>query len=216
MKPALAALLLAASLLATGFTFKKSAPREAPYALQEGDIVFHGSAGEQCDAVREATGSPYTHCGVVFEKDGRLMVLEAVQPVRVTTVEAFQQRSLPGTFHARRLKQPANPAAIAKAKAWGARQTGRNYDHLFGWDDGALYCSELVWKAYAKAGIELCEPRRFHDYRLDAPKVKAIIARRYGSADQLPRDEPVVAPGDLADSPLLVEVPRVEGKKRVD
>jgi hypothetical protein len=216
MKPALAALLLAASLLATGFTFKKSAPREAPYALQEGDIVFHGSAGEQCDAVREATGSPYTHCGVVFEKDGRLMVLEAVQPVRVTPVEAFQQRSLPGTFHARRLKQAADPAAIAKAKAWGAKQTGRNYDYLFGWDDGALYCSELVWKAYAKAGIELCPPRRFHDYRLDAPKVKAIITRRYGSAAKLPRDEPVVAPGDLAESPLLAEVPRAEGKKRGD
>lgn len=213
MKRALAALVLAASLFATGFTFKKSAPADAAYALQEGDIVFHGNAGEQCDAVREATGSPYTHCGVVFEKDGRLMVLEAVQPVRITSFEAFQQRSLPGTFHARRLKQAADPAALAKAKAWGARQTGRNYDPLFGWDDGALYCSELVWKAYAKAGIELCEPRRFHDYRLDAPKVKAIIAKRYGSADQLPRDEPVVAPGDLADSPLLVEVPRVVRKK---
>jgi hypothetical protein len=213
MKRALAALVLAASLFATSFTFKKSAPADAAYALQEGDIVFHGNAGEQCDAVREATGSPYTHCGVLFEKDGRLMVLEAVQPVRITSVEAFQQRSLPGTFHARRLKQAADPAALAKAKAWGARQTGRNYDPLFGWDDGALYCSELVWKAYAKAGIELCEPRRFHDYQLDAPKVKAIIAKRYGSADQLPRDEPVVAPGDLADSPLLVEVPRVARKK---
>ena len=213
MKRALAAVLLATSLLAAGFSFKKSAPREAAYALQEGDIVFHGGAGPQCDAVREATGSPFTHCGVVFEKDGRLMVLEAVQPVRVTTVQAFQQRSLPGSFHARRLKQPADPAAIAKAKAWGTRQTGRNYDPLFGWDDGALYCSELVWKAYAKAGIELCPPRRFHDYRLDAPHVKAIIAKRYGTPDKLPRDEPVVAPGDLADSPLLAEVPRLARKK---
>lgn len=216
MKRFLATFLLASTLLAAGFGFRKSAPREAAYALREGDIVFHGGAGEQCDAVREATGSPFTHCGVVFEKDGRLMVLEAVQPVRVTTVEAFQQRSLPGTFHARRLKRAADPAAIAAAKAWGTRQIGRNYDVLFGWHDGALYCSELVWKAYAKAGIELCPTRRFHDYRLDHPKVKAVIARRYGSADKLPRDEPVVAPGDLADSPLLVEVPRVEGKKRGD
>lgn len=205
--------LVFAGLVAAAVGLRDKPPAPANYALQEGDIVFHGNAGEQCDAVREATGSPYTHCGVVFEKDGRLMVLEAVQPVRVTTVEAFQQRSLPGSFHARRLKQPADPAAIAKAKSWGAKQTGRNYDYLFGWDDGALYCSELVWKAYEQAGIELCEPRRFHDYRLDSPKVKAIIARRYGSADKLPRDEPVVAPGDLAESPLLVEVPRVGGKK---
>lgn len=206
-------LLVFAGLVAAAVGLRDKPPAPVHYALQEGDIVFHGNAGEQCDAIREATGSPYTHCGVVFEKDGRLMVLEAVQPVRITTVEAFQQRSLPGSFHARRLKQPADPAAIAKAKAWGSKQTGRNYDYLFGWEDGALYCSELVWKAYQQAGIELCEPRRFHDYRLDSPKVKAIIAKRYGSADKLPRDEPVVAPGDLADSPLLVEVPRVEGKK---
>ena len=202
-----------AGLVAAAVGLKEKPPAPANYALQEGDIVFHGNAGEQCDAVREATGSPYTHCGVVFEKDGRLMVLEAVQPVRITTVEAFQYRSLPGSFHARRLKQPADPAAIAKAKAWGSKQTGRNYDYLFGWEDGALYCSELVWKAYQQAGIELCEPRRFHNYRLDTPKVKAIVAKRYGSADKLPRDEPVVAPGDLADSPLLVEVPQVERKK---
>ena len=202
-----------AGLVAAAVGLRDKAPAPAAYALQEGDIVFHGNAGEQCDAIREATGSPYTHCGVVFEKDGRLMVLEAVQPVRVTTVEAFQQRSLPGSFHARRLKQPADPAGIDKAKAWGSKQAGRNYDFLFGWDDGALYCSELVWKAYQQAGIELCEPRRFHHYRLESPKVKAIIAKRYGSADKLPRDEPVVAPGDLADSPLLVEVPRVEGKE---
>lgn len=202
-----------AGLLAAALIMKEETPSHAAYALQEGDIVFHGNSGEQCDAIREATGSPYTHCGVVFEKDGRLMVLEAVQPVRVTTVEAFQQRSLPDSFHARRLKQPADPAAIEKAKAWGGKQIGRNYDYRFEWDPHTLYCSELVWKAYQEAGIELCEPRRFHDYRLESPKVKAIIAKRYGSADKLPRDEPVVAPGDLADSPLLVEVPRVEGKK---
>lgn len=202
-----------AGLLAAALIMKEEAPAHAAYVLQEGDIVFHGNAGEQCDAVREATGSPYTHCGVVFEKDGRLMVLEAVQPVRITTVEAFQQRSLPGSFHARRLKQAANSAEIEKAKAWGSKQIGRNYDYAFSWDPYTLYCSELVWKAYQQAGIELCEPRRFHDYRLDHPKVQAIIAKRYGSADKLPRDEPVVAPGDLADSPLLVEVPRVEGKK---
>ena len=202
-----------AGLVAAAVGLKEKPPAPASYALQEGDIVFHGNAGEQCDAIREASGSPYTHCGVVFEKDGRLMVLEAVQPVRVTTVEAFQQRSLPGSFHARRLKQPADSAAIDKAKAWGSKQIGRNYDYAFGWDPYTLYCSELVWKAYEQAGIELCEPRRFHDYRLDSPKVKAIIVKRYGSADKLPRDEPVVAPGDLADSPLLVEVPRVEGEK---
>jgi hypothetical protein len=130
-----------AGAVAAGLLRKDAPATDPAWALQEGDIVFHGNAGEQCDAIRAATGSPYTHCGVVFEKDGRLMVLEAVQPVRITTVEAFQQRSQPGTFHARRLKAPLDPAAIAKAKSWGEKQIGRNYDARFQWADGALYCS---------------------------------------------------------------------------
>lgn len=200
-------------VIAADLLRKESPETGAVYALQEGDIVFHGTAGQQSEAIRAATGSPYTHCGVVIEKDGRLMVLEAVQPVRVTTVEGFQQRSQPGTFHARRLKTPLAAASVEKAKAWGAKQLGRNYDSRFGWTDETLYCSELVWKAFDQAGVRLCEPRRFHDYQLDAPAVKAVIAERYGSADKLPREEPVVAPGDLADSPLLAEVPRADAKK---
>ena len=61
--------------------------------------------------------------------------------------------------------------------------------------------------------MKLCEPRRFHDYQLDHPAVKPVIEQRYGSATKLPKDEPVVAPSDLASSELLVEVPRVEKKK---
>jgi hypothetical protein len=188
------------------------AAAEAPYALQEGDIVFNSGTGEQADAIRGATGSTYTHCGVVFRENGRLVVLEAVQPVRVTPVEAFQKRSQPGTFHARRLKSPPAAAGIEKAKAWGKQQLGRDYDVRFQWGGDKLYCSELVWKAYEQAGVKLCEPRRFHDYKLDHPAVKPVIAQRYGSADKLPKNEPVVAPSDLAESALLMEVPRVEKK----
>jgi hypothetical protein len=188
------------------------AAAEAPYGLQEGDILFHGSGGQQADAIRGATGSPYTHCGVVFSENGRLMVLEAVQPVSVTTVEEFQKRGTPGTFHAKRLKSIPDAAGFEKAKAWGKKQLGLNYDARFQWGDDKLYCSELVWKAFNEAGVKLCEPRRFQDYKLDHPAVKPVIEQRYGSADKLPKDEPVVAPSDLAASELLVEVPRVEKK----
>lgn len=195
--------------LAAGLLFQSPGLLAAEnYALQTGDIVFQGTRGEQGEAVRQATRSPYTHCGVVFEDQGVLKVLEAVQPVGVTTLAEFQKRSVPGTFHARRLKTPLPPAALEAAKAWGAKQVGLDYDPHFQWSDGTLYCSELVWKIYAKAGVELCDTRRFHDYDLDAPLVKALIGRRYGTKDKLPKEEPVVAPSDLAASPLLEEVPK--------
>jgi len=179
-----------------------------PYALQAGDIVFCGNAGPQADAIREATDSPFTHCGIVFLQQGRLMVLEAVQPVRVATLDHFIASGSPGTLHAKRLKTALSREATERAWKWGSTLTGRDYDPLFRWDDEKLYCSELVWKVYQHAGVELCPRRHFRDYHLDRPAVRKIITSRYGSVDKLPAHEWVVAPADLAASPLLVEVPK--------
>jgi len=186
---------------------------EAPsFALQEGDIVFSGSAAGQGAAITAATGSPFTHCGVAFKLDGRWMVLEAVQPVGVTTLENFFSRATKGTFAVRRPKAAITPEAYLKARKWAVAQVGVDYDSRFGWDDKKLYCSELVWKFYQHAGIELCPLRKFRDYDLRHPTTKKIIEQRYGSLEQLPMDEKVIAPSDILSSPLLAEVP-TEGKK---
>jgi uncharacterized protein YycO len=198
MKSILAALLATPLLTMTGCA--------RSYALKPGDIVFQVKKTTQGVAVQQATGSPYTHCGVVFDDRGTLKVLEAVGPVKVTPVKEFVAASDPGTFCAKRLKAPVSQEAFAKGSAWAASQVGKPYDTGFKWDDKKIYCSELVWKTYAAAGIELCKPRPFRSYDLEKPAVKAIIARRYGSVDQLPLDEIAVAPGDLANSPLLVDV----------
>lgn len=176
-------------------------------ALREGDIVFSSSDRGQGEAIIAATGSPYTHCGVVFEKNGKLMVLEAVQPVGVVSLEDFRSRSKPGTFLARRLKTPVTPEKYRLAREWAEAQIGKNYDVRFLWDDGKLYCSELVWKVYDKAGVKLCDPRRFRDYDLEKPSVKKIIQERFGSLDNIPLEEKVVAPSDIAGSGLLIDIP---------
>ena len=194
--------------LVLAFCTKLQAGEPGPYLLQEGDIVFSGSAFGQGAAIIAATASPYTHCGIVFKKDGKLMVLEAVQPVGVTTLENFMSRGKPETFTARRLKTGVTQENLQKARAWAEAQIGRNYDVQFRWDDEKLYCSELVWKIYQKSGVELCAPRHFRDYDLKRPEVRKIIEHRYGGINRLPMDEKVVAPSDLAASKMLVEVPR--------
>lgn len=201
-------ILLMALFLFFLYSWGDHPPEANPYALQSGDIVFQGTAGHQAEAIREATDSPYTHCGVVFLEDEHLMVLEAVQPVRVTPLEHFLARSAPGTFHARRLKTAPSQYALERVWKWGRNLTGRNYDSLFRWDDETLYCSELVWKVFKQADIELCPRRHFRDYHLERPAVKKIIHSRYGGVDKLPADEWVVAPADIAASELLMEVPR--------
>ena len=154
-----------------------------------------------------ATASPYTHCGIIFRQEGKWMVLEAVQPVGAVPLSDFLARGKPGTNRTLRLKEPLTAEALERGRAWATEQVGKNYDVKFLWDDGQLYCSELVWKVYQHAGVELCKPRRFRDFRLEDPKVRKMIEQRYGSVQALPKDEKVVAPSDLAESTLLKEVP---------
>jgi hypothetical protein len=84
-------------LIAAGLAFAIFSPlhgKEAkPFALRDGDIVFSGSAAGQGSAIIAATDSPFTHGGIVFQKEGRWMVLEAMHPVSVATLEAFMPRS---------------------------------------------------------------------------------------------------------------------------
>jgi hypothetical protein len=194
-----------------GFLLSASAELSAAdykeFQLQEGDIVFSSSSLGQGAAIIAATESPYTHCGVVFKKDGELMVLEAVQPVGVVSIKEFMKRGRPEVFTALRLKTTVTPEAYRKARQWAELQVGRDYDVRFGWGDQKLYCSELVWKIYQKAGVELCPPRKFRDYKLERPAVKKIIEERFGGMDRVPMDEKVVAPSDIAASKLLMEVP---------
>lgn len=209
MRSLILVFLLTLPLAAWPSFFKKSTPR---YALQSGDIVFQATGGNQCRAIRAATHSRYSHCGVVFLRDGELFVLEAVSPVTVTPLAKFRKRSLPGTFHARRLKNSGKivtQASFDRADQWARTQLGKPYDLKFLWDDERLYCSELVWKLFKASGdLELCKPRRYDTFDLSSPIVQQLITQRFGSRDQFPAAELVVAPHDLATSPFLEEVPR--------
>ena len=215
MRSLLAVLLLTLPATAGPSFLKKSATSD--YALLTGDIVFQATGGHQCEAIRAATHSKYSHCGVVFRTEGRLYVLEAVSPDVSTPLATFKKRSLPGTFHARRLKnaeQAITPATLEKALAWTKSNLGKAYDVKFLWSDRELYCSELVWKVYRhSADIELAQPRRFDSYDLTPRSVQNLITHRFGSREHFPEAEPVVAPSDLATSPLLAEVPRQQRKK---
>lgn len=185
-----------------------AAEEEMPsYQWQDGDIIFSCSENGQGEAIITATGSPITHCGVFFFKDGKQMVIEAVQPVSVVSLAQFISRSTAGPIIARRPRTSITTDGLRKAKAWAEAQIGKPYDIRFLWGDDMLYCSELVWKFYQIAGIELCPLRNFHDYDLEKPAVTKIIKQRFGGMVEVPLDEKVVAPSDLAGSVYLVGVP---------
>src|SRR6266850_5408964 len=66
----------------------------SPPKLRDGDIVFQASRSDQSDAIRRATGSPYTHMGLIFLEHGKPLVLEAVGPVKWTALDEWIQRGV--------------------------------------------------------------------------------------------------------------------------
>ena len=56
---------------------------------KEGDILFQVSKSRQSPLIQKATGSKWSHCGVVVEKDKKLFVLEASKVVRLTPLQQW-------------------------------------------------------------------------------------------------------------------------------
>ncbi len=151
---------------------------------KEGDIVFQISKSEQSPLIQYATGSPWSHCGIVVEKGGRFYVLEASNVVKLTPVEDWCKR---GRFSSVRKRRVLD----RDVKVRYSKYLGKPYDLAFRFDNGKYYCSELVWLIYKEQfGIELCKPRKIKEYNLLG--IRKRLVRRGMDENQL-----VVAPADL-------------------
>jgi hypothetical protein len=175
---------------------------EAGSALRSGDVIFHESKSSQAAAIRAATGSRYTHMGLIEVDDDGVWVIEAVQPVRRTTLATWVARGVDQHAVVKRYKDPVSEEELDKVLAAAHAFMGRPYDLPFLWSDDQVYCSELVWKAWKRgADVELGMLRRHGDYDLTLPEVKERLKTRY--PDGIPSDEPVIAPSDIFAADVL-------------
>lgn len=191
------------------FGYSAKHPEIKSIAWQNGDIVFTSSSGAQADAVKAATNSIWTQTAIIYLKDGKPMVLEAVQPVQTLSLQKYLDRGNDRKHIFMRLKKPHTLDAtfLPKSRLWAAKHLGKNYDSRFQWSDTTMYCSELVWKIYSEAAdVKLCELKQVRDYNLTHPKVAALIKQRYGSITKLNLTEKIVAPSDIATSKLLKQI----------
>jgi uncharacterized protein YycO len=174
--------------------------------LRDGDIIFHTSRSAQSAAIQRATHSRWSHMGVIIHRDGKPFVYEAIATVRYTPLERWTARGDRGHYVVKRLKRGMTSQQAKALRAAAGKYSGKPYDLYFEWSDGRIYCSELVWKMYRDAlGIEIGARQKLRDFDLTDPAVKAKMRERYGS--RVPLDEPVISPGAMFDSPLLVSVP---------
>ena len=156
-------------------------------ALQEGDIVFVESQSQQSPYIKIGTMSKWTHCGVVVDTPEGLKVLEASKTVRLTPFNTFVGRAKNDNWCVKRPKQQL------KAPVSYRKYLGQPYDLEFKFDNGKMYCSELVWLVYKDQGIELCKPRKVSSFILTrVPKVKKLMQKR-----NIRMDQEAVAPVDV-------------------
>lgn len=179
-----------------------------PEKIQDGDIIFQTSESSQCEAVRIATNSKFSHCGIIYKINGNLFVFEAVQPVKLTPLNDWITHGRDKNYVVKRLKNAVKvltPNTLQKMKDYSQQFMGKEYDAYFEWTDTRIYCSELVWKIYKNgANIELSKLQHLKDFNLTDERVQKVLKERYG--DDIPLEEKVVSPSNLVDSNLLVTV----------
>jgi uncharacterized protein YycO len=196
--------LLTLALSSCGIAGKSKVAAYQPVA---GDILFQSlpnPAGmDLVDAIEGATGSPYSHCGMVFQEDGKWQVIEAIGPVKVTPLKDYLARGRGRQVWAYRFGGADRrhvPAALAAMK----KDLGKPYDPRYRFDDEAIYCSELIWRGWkAATGKELGETvtlgsLNWQPYR---PVIEAIEGQ-----GNLPLDRKMITPRDLAKAKELTRV----------
>jgi len=179
----------------------------AGYQPVEGDILFQSLPNppgmDLVDAIEGATGSPYSHCGMVFQEGGEWKVIEAIGPVKITPLESYVRRGRGGQIWAYRLGEADRkhvPAALAAMR----KDLGKPYDPRYRFDDEAIYCSELIWRGWkAATGKELGKTVTLGSLNWQPwqPVIEAIEGR-----GNLPLDRRMITPRDMAEAKELTLV----------
>ena len=141
--------------------------------LQEGDVVFIESQSSQSPYIKVGTMSKWAHCGVVVNTPEGLKVLEASKTVRLTSFTSFIGAAKNEKWTVKR------PAQKLQKPIKYSKYIGMPYDLEFKFDNGKMYCSELVWLIYKDQGIELCEPRKVSSFLFArVPQVRKLMDKR--------------------------------------
>ncbi len=177
---------------------------------QTGDIIFHTSKSAQSLVIQKATHSPYSHMGMIVMKQGQALVLEAIQPVKYTPLQQWINRGVNKAYVVKRYQSQLTAEQQHKLVKQAETYLNKPYDVYFEWNDDAIYCSEIVWKAYQYAlGIELAPLEKLQSFDLTDRSVKALMQQRYGQ--HIPLQETVITPSAIFNSKKLKMVDSVAG-----
>lgn len=123
-------------------------------------MVFQISQSNQSKYIAFATLSPWTHCGIIIEKDKDLYVLETSNVVKVTPLTEWYNKGLWGLTASERVIDE-------DIKIKYDEYLGTPYDMKFLFNNDKYYCSELIWVIYKEQfNVEICQPKPISDFNL--------------------------------------------------
>ncbi len=170
---------LAVLLAVIGLAYPACAADSLP-PLKTGDIVFQRTETNASDAIMLASGTQYTHVGLVeLDSAGRANVIEAVGPVRTLPIDRWIKNGNEGRVTIKRLK--GLDEGDAKKAALRARHyLGRPYDHFFYETRDQIYCSELIHAAFKEgANITVGREEKVRELNIDTGAAQQLIKQRW-------------------------------------
>ncbi|MDR3322491.1 MAG: hypothetical protein LBS93_08580 [Synergistaceae bacterium] len=191
-------LSLSAALAGAGFFFELHARTASDCCeeLRNGDVVFVEGRTWRSSLVRLARlvhprggwdSSGFSHVGIVRMFCGLPCVIHASPEdgiVKLESAEDFLATARIGGSGVYRLRAGGGAAEAASSAAWEYFARGCAFDRRFDMStEDEIYCTELIWLAYRRAGVDLAKGIAFYDSSL------------YGR---------VMLPADLSRSRLLV------------
>jgi hypothetical protein len=175
------------------------------YEAREGDVIFQSlPEGPVVAMIEGATGSRYSHCGIVAWDGEGWVVWEALGKVHATPMKDFLGRGREGFYEVYRFKPGEDKELAQKVVAGAKGYAGREYDFRYRMDDENIYCSELIYKAYqgvtGKPVGKLVKVKELN-WR---PYEKTI--RMLEGDGSLPLEREMITPRDLAGAGELERV----------
>ena len=204
-------LLLIISLYSLTSCAQENQKRQAKFktdeTIKEGDLIFQQTGSDFSKAIQLATGSKYSHVGIIFKQEAEWMVMEALQPVKITPLQDFINNGINNHYVIKRWKADSliNDSTRQVMLEVGQSMLGKNYDNTFNWSDDKIYCSELVWKIYHRTfNVAIGELQELRTFDLSHPLVKQQMEANYG--DSIPLDEPIISPVAMFNSDQLITI----------
>jgi len=169
-----------------------------PTTCEPGDLVYIKLPNGLGRAVEEITHSPVSHVGIVArDATGDLTVVHALDQVREEPLADYMQRGL-GHFAVERF--PFNHDADRESFIAAARALlGKPYDFDFAMTNDAIYCAELVYRAFMDGpGLE---PIPLHPLFFGDPGTRGRHMMERITHGHVPDGVPGVTPADYFTAP---------------